>query len=225
MRVAIVYDCLYPYTIGGAERWYRELAERLAARHEVTYLTRRQWTGDTPSDSPRGVRVVALGGSGSLYGASGRRRVMPPLRFGGAVLAHLLRSRGRRYDVVHTCGFPYFPPLAAALVRALGGPPVVTDWLEVWSRDYWREYLGRVGGRLGDAVQRLAVRTTERALVASRLAEDRLAACGYRGSVTRLGGLYAEGESKASLPPKTSWSSSVATLRRSASARSRPRWR
>ena len=30
MRVCIVYDCLFPYTVGGAERWYRNLAERLA---------------------------------------------------------------------------------------------------------------------------------------------------------------------------------------------------
>ena len=44
MRVCVVYDCLFPYTVGGAERWYRNLAERLSADgHEVTYLTLRQW--------------------------------------------------------------------------------------------------------------------------------------------------------------------------------------
>ena len=31
VRICIVYDCLYPYTVGGAERFYRNLAERLAA--------------------------------------------------------------------------------------------------------------------------------------------------------------------------------------------------
>ena len=31
MRICLVYDCLFPYTVGGAERWYRNLAERLAA--------------------------------------------------------------------------------------------------------------------------------------------------------------------------------------------------
>ena len=24
-----MYDCLFPWTVGGAERWYRALAERL----------------------------------------------------------------------------------------------------------------------------------------------------------------------------------------------------
>ena len=32
VHICLVYDCLYPYTVGGAERWYRALAERLAAR-------------------------------------------------------------------------------------------------------------------------------------------------------------------------------------------------
>ena len=31
VRICLVYDCLYPHTVGGAERWYRNLAERLAA--------------------------------------------------------------------------------------------------------------------------------------------------------------------------------------------------
>ena len=60
MRICLVYDCLYPWTVGGAERWMRDLAERLVADgHEVTYLTRLQWdSGDAP-DIP-GVRVVAV---------------------------------------------------------------------------------------------------------------------------------------------------------------------
>ena len=51
VRVCLVYDCLFPHTVGGAERWYRTLAERLAAAgHEVTYLTLRQWErGEEPA--------------------------------------------------------------------------------------------------------------------------------------------------------------------------------
>jgi hypothetical protein len=37
MRICLVYDCLYPYTVGGAEHWYRNLSERLAeGGHEYT---------------------------------------------------------------------------------------------------------------------------------------------------------------------------------------------
>ena len=50
-----------------------------------------------------------------LYSGPGQRRILPPLVFGAGVLWHLARH-GRRYDVVHTCSFPYFSLLAAALV-------------------------------------------------------------------------------------------------------------
>ena len=59
MRIAIVYDCLFPYTVGGAERWLRLLAEDLARDHEVTYVTRRQWPPREQPDLP-GVDCVAV---------------------------------------------------------------------------------------------------------------------------------------------------------------------
>src|SRR5690349_13606255 len=104
MRVCLVYDCLFPYTVGGAERWYRNLAEALAAEgHEVTYLTLRQWERGPAPRIADGVEVVAVGPRMELY-TGGRRRILPPLVFGLGVLWHLLR-RGRRYDVVHTGAF------------------------------------------------------------------------------------------------------------------------
>src|SRR5437868_12461333 len=72
VRICVVYDCLYPYTVGGAERWYRNLALRLAEDgHDVTYLTLRQWDRGLRPDLP-GVRVVAVAPRMRLY-VKGRR--------------------------------------------------------------------------------------------------------------------------------------------------------
>ena len=191
VKICVVYDCLFPCTIGGAERWYRNLAERLARDgHEVTYITLRQWDRGEP---PRldGVRVLAVGPRMGLYTPDGRRRIAPPLVFGLGVFVHLL-GRGKRYDVVHTCAFPYFSLLAAALARPLGGYELTVDWFEIWSRSYWREYLGGVGGRAGELVQRMCARVRQRAFCFSTLHADRLRAEGLRGEVTVLRGLYAE---------------------------------
>ena len=190
MRICLVYDCLFPYTVGGAERWYRNLGERLAAEgHEVTYLTLRQWKpGELPEVS--GVRVGTAGPRMELYGAEGRRRILPPLVFGAGVLWHLLRHGGR-YDVVHTASFPYFSLLAAALVRPLRHFQLVVDWHELWSRDYWVEYLGPVGGRIGNAVQALCLRVPQRAFCFSRLYAARLRAERLNGELTVLEGEYA----------------------------------
>jgi len=190
MRICIVYDCLYPHTVGGAERWYRALAERLAAEgHAVTYLTRRQWAeGEDPG--VLGVDVIAVSPGGPLYSDDGRRTIGPPLRFGFGVLTHLLRNR-RSYDAVHLCSFPYFSLLAARAALAGTGTPIGVDWFEVWTREYWRGYLGGIGGRIGAFVQRLCARLTPRAFVFSRAHGERLRDEGLRGEPVRLAGLYA----------------------------------
>jgi glycosyltransferase involved in cell wall biosynthesis len=189
VRVCIAYDCLFPWTVGGAERWYRALAERLVAEgHEVTYLTRRQWEeGSEPAIA--GVRVVAVSPSDPLYDEEGRRRIAPPLRFGRGVLAHLLRHR-RAYDAVHLCSFPFFSLLAARAALVRSGTTLTVDWFEVWSLGYWQGYLGRAGGLVGWLVQRLCALLTPRAFVFSALHERRLRAEGYRGSLVRLRGLW-----------------------------------
>jgi glycosyltransferase involved in cell wall biosynthesis len=191
MRICVVYDCLFPYTVGGAERWYRNLAERLAADgHEVTYLTLRQWGRGERIDLDERVRVVTAGPRMALYTAGGRRRILPPLVFGLGVFLHLLRN-GRRYDVVHTSSFPYFSLLAIALLRPLNRFELNVDWFEVWSRSYWLDYLGGVGGRVGALVQRICALVRQRAFCFSELHAERLREEGLRGSVTVLRGLYA----------------------------------
>jgi glycosyltransferase involved in cell wall biosynthesis len=190
VRICVVYDCLFPHTVGGAERWYRNLAERLAGDgHEVTYLTMRQWERGEPADIDGRVRVITAAPRMALYTTGGRRRILPPLVFGAGVFVHLLHS-ARRYDVVHTASFPYFSLLAAGALRRAGGFALIVDWHEVWSRDYWREYLGAVAGAIGYAVQLLCARLPQRAFCFSRLHAARLLGQGLRGQVTVLEGEY-----------------------------------
>jgi glycosyltransferase involved in cell wall biosynthesis len=111
------------------------------------------------------------------------------------VLWELLR-RGRRYDVVHTASFPYFSLLAAAAARPLGRYRIVCDWHEAWSREYWREYLGAIGGRIGWAVQTLCARVRQQAFAFSELHAARVREAGLRGDITVL-----KGEFEGSLEP------------------------
>jgi glycosyltransferase involved in cell wall biosynthesis len=192
VRIAIVYDCLFPNTVGGAERWYRNLAERLEDEHEVVYITRRQWGEEGPGTS---FSTVAVSGGRELYTGSGRRRILPPIRFGLGVFRHLLRH-GRRYDAVHTASFPYFSLLGAWLALRLTGSRarLIADWHEIWSREYWLEYLGAVGGRIAYSIQALCLRLPERSFTFSRLAEERARELGHRAPITRLTGEYAGDE-------------------------------
>lgn len=186
MRVCIVYDSLFPWTIGGADRWYRQVAEaHAAAGHTVTYLTMQQWAhGEEPAIS--GVAVVTAGSRMALY-ANGRRRILPPLRFGIGVFWHLLRH-GRRYDLVHTASFPFFSLIAAGLVRPLARYRLAVDWFEVWTYEYWRRYLGQAGA-IGWIVQWLCAQVPQTGFCLSRVHKARAEALGLR-DVTLLEGGY-----------------------------------
>jgi glycosyltransferase involved in cell wall biosynthesis len=196
VRVCLVYDHLFPQTVGGMERWFRDLALRLAQLgHEVTYLTMQHWEGAAPVLP--GVRVLGLTRPGRVYTES-RRTFGPPLRFGWSVARHL-RRHGHEYDVVHTASFPYFPLLAAGALRRRSGYRIVVDWPEVWTRRYWRRYAGTIGGTLGWLVQRACVRVQHHAHSLSRLHARRLVEEGYRGTPVVLPGLY-EGTDTARVP-------------------------
>jgi len=189
-RICLAYDCLFPWTIGGAERWYRNLGERLSrSGHEVTYLTLKQWDDGELPQIP-GVRVIAVGPRMPLY-RDGKRRILPPLRYGLGVFWHLLRHR-RDYDWLHTASFPYFSLLAAGLLRPFARYRIAVDWHEVWSPEYWREYLGALGF-IGSAVQRLCALVPQKAYTFSELHRTRLNAIGVH-DVILLTGEYAGGE-------------------------------
>ncbi|MGI8946188.1 MAG: glycosyltransferase family 4 protein [Thermoleophilaceae bacterium] len=188
MRIAVVYDCLYPHTVGGAERWLAALVEDLARDHDVTYVTRRQWDRAETDPMP-GARVAAVSGGGALYAPGGRRRALPPLLFGLGVLRHFVGHR-RDYDVVHCVSFPYFALIAVRAALAGTGTRVIVEWLEHWTDAYWRSYAGRAGGLAGAAVQRLCLALTPAAVVFSRMNEGRLRAAGFDGPVELLPGLY-----------------------------------
>jgi glycosyltransferase involved in cell wall biosynthesis len=192
VKIGLVYDCLYPNSLGGAERWYRNLGDRLQGSHSVTYLTRRQWGPEGPQTS---FRTLAVAPGGELYTKSGRRRIWPALRFGIGVFVHLVRH-GRGYDAVHLASFPYFSVIGAALALWLCRSParLVVDWHEVWSREYWQAYLGSLAGRIGFAVQGMCARLPRHSFTFSRAAEQRLHEHGHRAPVTRLTGEYAADE-------------------------------
>jgi glycosyltransferase involved in cell wall biosynthesis len=189
VRVCLVYDHLFPQTVGGAERWMRDLALYLArAGHDVTYLTLRHWDADVPPDL-EGVRVLGLAAAGKIYDDE-RRALGPPLRFGFAVGRHLAQH-GRDYDVVHLASFPYFSVLAAAAARHRAGYAIVVDWHEVWTRSYWRQYAGAVTGTIGWLIQRACIHVRQRAYCMSRLNARRLVAEGFSGEPIVLPGIYA----------------------------------
>jgi glycosyltransferase involved in cell wall biosynthesis len=136
LRIGLVYDALYPYVTGGAEKRYHEIARRLAERHEVHYLTWQFWDG--PSQVVEdGMTLHGVGRAPALYGADGKRTVREAAAFGARLLPALLRQR---LDVVDCSATPYLPLYAAWLGTRLTRTPLIATWHEFWG-DHWLDYL------------------------------------------------------------------------------------
>ena len=118
------------------------------------------------------MRVVAIAAEDDLYTPRGRR-VMPVLRFGGALFRHLARH-GRRYDVVHTSAMSAWSALAAASLSRRCGFRLVLDWWEVWPLAYWWTYLGPAAGAAAWLLQWQIARVPHQPIVYSDLHARRL---------------------------------------------------
>lgn len=193
-RVAIAYDCLFPYTTGGGERQYRAFAEHMHRRGlRVDYLTAQQWPGDAPPGETE-FRVVSVTGPLRLHDEGGVRRFSAALRFAWGLFRWLVRAR-RTYRAVVVSGLPVLNVFAARAALAGSGTRIVVDYLEVWGRRQWTEYGGLVRGSIAWSLQRLAIALTPLATCHSQLSARRLRTEGLRRPPLVSPGLI-DGESR-----------------------------
>jgi len=157
MRIAFVYDALYPETKGGVERRVWELARRLAERgNEVELLVPKLWGGPVVV-SRDGVVLRAVSPGMSLYRRSGRRAVIPSLRHAWGAYRALRREK---YEIVD-CQVPAHLACLTSRValRSRSSTHQVVTWHEAWGQHWVEEYgiFGRVGAWIEGRVARLPV--------------------------------------------------------------------
>ena len=177
MKIALVYDAVYPWVKGGGEKHLWELAVGLRKRgHEVHCFGMQYWPG--PSSIEReGVCLHGVCRARALYDGAGRRSTLPAVLFAAGLFRMLLRKRAGRFDVIDSIVFPFFPIFAIALWRRLSGEqiPWLMTWLEVWGSDYWQRYLGaKAHASVASMIERACSRFGDRHLCISTHQSRRL---------------------------------------------------
>jgi glycosyltransferase involved in cell wall biosynthesis len=184
MKIAFVYDGLYPYLKGGAERRYFELATRLSARHEVHYITWRHW-GAARSMRHGDFTVHGVGAPRPFYGADGKRTIGEAAEFAVRLLPAL---RQRRYDVIDCSATPYLPLVSCWLAARATGTPLIATWHEFWG-DHWNEYLAQrpAVARVARLIEAACRPLGDERVAVSQFTAQRLAA-GRGGATARVVG-------------------------------------
>lgn len=140
MKIAYVYDAVYPWVTGGIERRVWELSRRLSEHHEVHLYGWRYW-GSEDTLKRNGVQLHGVASPPSTLYVDGRRSILPALSFA----YHLVRPLRREdFDVLDCQQFPYFPSFASKLGALRKKSTMVLTWHEVWGQ-YWYDYLGYKG--------------------------------------------------------------------------------
>ncbi len=169
-----VYDAVYPYVKGGAEKRIWELSTRLASRgHEVHVLGIKYWNSNDVfvKDS---VYLHGVCDRQELY-VDGKRSVKEAIYFSYKVLPHLLNENS---DVIDCSAFPYFPCFSAKLCSAVRRSLLIITWHEVWG-DYWLEYLGRKG-IIGKIIERVTAMLADKMIAVSQRTRFALERVGLR---------------------------------------------
>jgi glycosyltransferase involved in cell wall biosynthesis len=168
MKIAFIYDAIYPYVKGGAEKRLWELATRLAAcGHEVHLFGIKFWDGPDHVEH-NGIHLHGVCRPTGLY--SGRRRsIREAVWFALCIIPPLMRER---FDLIDCQQFPYFSCISAKIVSTVKRTPLVITWIEVWG-DYWYEYLGPAGW-VGRCIEKCIARFRNPVIAISHLTARRL---------------------------------------------------
>ena len=164
MKIAFIYDAVYPWVKGGAEKRIYELATRLAQRgHDVHWYSLGWWwpeKGETDMLID-GIHLHGVSNPLELY-SDDRRSIKEALIFSFKLFNPLFKEN---YDVVDCQGFPFFSCFTAKAHAITGKSKLVITLLEVWG-DFWYEYLGKLG-IFGKLVERTMLSLTDNLITIS----------------------------------------------------------
>jgi glycosyltransferase involved in cell wall biosynthesis len=178
MKIAIVYDVIYPFVKGGVEKRVWELAARLTHRgHEVHLFGMKFWNGEDILIR-EGVFLHGVCPAQKLY-AGGRRTIREAIDFSFHIITPLMNEK---FDIIDCQQFPYLSCFSVKLISKLKKSPLIITWHEVWD-DYWYEYLG-LKGFGGKITERLVARLTQNVIAVSESTKNKLKSLGYRGNIT-----------------------------------------
>ena len=126
MKVAIVYDAIYPYVKGGAEKRIYDVAKTLSKNHEVHLFGMKYWKGN---DTIRMDNFYLHGVCNSipLYNKKGKRSLIEPFYFSFYLFMEL---RKYDFDIIDCQNFPYLSCFVCKFYSKLKRKPLIITWLE-----------------------------------------------------------------------------------------------
>ena len=179
MRIALVYDLIYPFSIGGAEYRNFSLAEQLVLMgHEVHLFGVKMWPGSKTKKITERFYIHGVSSYKGKYQFTGKRKPFEPLKYSLALFFELMKHD---FDIIDVTAFPYFPAFSCKLCSLLKREPLVVTWHEIWGK-YWSGF--GMTGFFGKIVERAAAKLSKNNICVSKPVADDLKKIGGRNIAT-----------------------------------------
>jgi glycosyltransferase involved in cell wall biosynthesis len=168
MKIAMVYDAIYPWIKGGGEKRIYELGKRLVLQgHELHLFGVKWWTGSDVIEC-KGMILHGVCEKMELY-INGRRSIYEAMVFSIRLMPHLMEEK---FDIIDVTSFPFFSCFSTKIVSMRNRTQMVITWHEVWG-DHWYEYIGKFGF-FGKVVEYLVSRLVSKSITVSMMTKNNL---------------------------------------------------
>jgi len=168
MKIAFVYDAVYPWVKGGAEKRIYEIGKRMAQKGNDVHLFGVKWWDGTDEIHYDGMTLHGVCAPMELY-VNGRRSFYEAIIYSISLMPHLVKEN---FDIIDVSVFPYLSCITVKIVSIFRRIPVITTWHEVWG-DYWYEYLGRIGF-IGKLIEWMISKISNNSIAVSELTKKGL---------------------------------------------------
>lgn len=153
MKILLICEAVFPENKGGLERWMTWFASELAKRgNEVTYLNA---TG--VHEIRNKVSYMPVSDEKWEYLANGQRSIAQALKFAFKIR---LKLKEVNPEVIYSAQAPIFSVFTLHFFRPVKYL-LITEWFEIWSKQYWKDYLGSIRGLIGFGIQKFATKLAD----------------------------------------------------------------
>jgi len=179
MKIAYVYDVIYPFVKGGVQKRVWEIAKGLAKNHEVHIYGMKYWDGENII-LRNGVYLHGVCKPVELY-VGDRRSIKEALYFATKIFKPLMKEDFEVIDCQHA---PYFPCFTVRLYSLIKNSQFLITFHEVWG-NYWFEYLG-FKGFFGKIIEKSTARLSKTMIAVSEKTKEGLLSLGAPEECIRI---------------------------------------
>jgi glycosyltransferase involved in cell wall biosynthesis len=164
MKYAICSEFAYPFSKGGVEKRYHDLALKLVEKgHSVVWFTTKTWEGNN-NIIKSNIEYISICQNSTYKTKNGKRNLLQPLRFGfSSIKIFLYRNRFEKIDISQ---YPFFHAFPLYLICRILNKKSILSVYELWGK-HWFSYRNFIIGLFGIIIETLQIFFAKKVLIIS----------------------------------------------------------